>query len=178
MKTRYLALLRGINVGGNNIIKMTDLKACFENMGFSAVVTYIQSGNVLFDSLDTDKAKLTSQIEMALSERFAYESRIVLMKQEMLRNIIAHAPDSFGSEPEIYRYDVLFLKEPLTVDEAMTKIRAKEGVDLVTAGDGIVYYSRLINKASQSYMTRMIGTPVYKEMTIRNWNTSTKLSVL
>jgi uncharacterized protein (DUF1697 family) len=115
---------------------------------------------------------------MTLSERFAYESRIVLMKQEMLRNIIAQAPDSFGSEPEIYRYDVLFLKEPLTVDEAMTKIRAKEGVDLVTAGDGIVYYSRLINKASQSYMTRMIGTPVYKEMTIRNWNTSTKLSVL
>lgn len=56
---RFVALLRGINVGGNNIIKMADLKTCFEEMGFANVVTYIQSGNVLFDSNETDQLKLT-----------------------------------------------------------------------------------------------------------------------
>jgi uncharacterized protein (DUF1697 family) len=55
---KYLALLRGINVGGNNIIKMVDLKACFEKMGFLDVSTYIQSGNVLFSSPETSLTKL------------------------------------------------------------------------------------------------------------------------
>jgi uncharacterized protein (DUF1697 family) len=55
---QYLALLRGINVGGKNIIKMADLKACFESLGFSDVVTYIQSGNVLFKSADKDKVEV------------------------------------------------------------------------------------------------------------------------
>ena len=58
MITRYIVLLRGINVGGNNIIKMADLKTCFQEMGFDSVVTYIQSGNVLFDSNEIDQSVL------------------------------------------------------------------------------------------------------------------------
>lgn len=178
MHTRLLALLRGINVGGNNIIKMIDLKACFEAMGFANVVTYIQSGNVLFDAEDSDINRLTTTIEQKLSEQFSYASRIVLISQEQLLRIIQTAPEGFGVLPDEYRYDVIFLKSPLTAEEAMLKIKTKEGVDFVIVGDGVVYYSRLISNATQSYMTKMIGTPVYKEMTIRNWNTSTKLSVL
>lgn len=67
---QYLALLRGINVGGKNIIKMVDLKACFEEMDLSDVTTYIQSGNVVFASTETDSAKLTDKIEKTLSKRF------------------------------------------------------------------------------------------------------------
>jgi len=63
---QYITLLRGINVGGNNIIKMTDLKSCFEDMGFTGVSTYIQSGNVIFFSGEQDKAKLTTKIEKEL----------------------------------------------------------------------------------------------------------------
>jgi len=178
MKTRYLALLRGINVGGNNIIKMADLKACFEKMGFDGVITYIQSGNVLFDSEDSDINHLTTTIEQNLSEQFSYASRIVLIPQEKLLRIIQTAPDGFGVLPDEYRYDVIFLKQPLTAEEALSKIKIKEGVDFVTAGDGVLYFSRLSSQSSQSQMTKMMGTAIYKEMTIRNWNTSTKLSVL
>ncbi len=69
-------MLRGINVGGNNIIKMADLKACFERMGFSNVSTYIQSGNVIFESTKKDAARLEKKIETSLSEAFRYDSRV------------------------------------------------------------------------------------------------------
>jgi len=65
-ENQYLTLLRGINVGGNNIIKMTDLKSCFENMGFTSVSTYIQSGNVIFKSDEKDNTRLTNKIEQVL----------------------------------------------------------------------------------------------------------------
>lgn len=172
---RYIALLRGINVGGNNIIKMIDLKAGFEKIGFVNVVTYIQSGNVLFDSDETDQPKLTQQIEKALSEHFAYNSKVFLIPQQDLKQIVSVAPEDFGVYPDKYRYDVIFLKPPLTSGEALSKIKTKEGIDFVTAGKGVLYFARLSSMSSQSQMTKMIGTAVYKEMTIRNWNTTTKL---
>jgi uncharacterized protein (DUF1697 family) len=173
--TQYLALLRGINVGGKNIIKMTDLKTCFEDMGLSDVVTYIQSGNVLFTSADKDKTKLTNQIEKALSERFSYTSRVVVVAYRELKGIVQQAPKGFGAEPEIYRYDVIFLKEPLTSKETMKDVSVKEGVDTAHAGKSALYFSRLISRASQSRLPRIIALPIYQNMTIRNWNTTIKL---
>lgn len=176
--SRYIALLRGINVGGNNIIKMVDLKASFESMGFSDVVTYIQSGNVLFNSTKKDKAKLEIQIEKALSETFNYKSRVVIIAQQHLQTIVKEAPKDFGVDAAQYRYDVLFLKEPLTAKEAITNIKTREGVDSAHAGQGVLYFSRLIAKAGQSYLSEVVKLPIYKEMTIRNWNTTTKLLTL
>ena len=75
----YLALLRGINVGGSNIIKMAALKTCFEGMGFTNVATYIQSGNVLFASAEKNTGKLTRKIEKALSKQFSYKSLVVMV---------------------------------------------------------------------------------------------------
>src|SRR5215212_328504 len=95
---QYLALLRGINVGGNNIIKMVDLKACFENIGFTKVATFIQSGNVLFRSAEKDKTKLTQKIEQGLSERFSYTSRLVVVTYKELKKAVERAPMGFGKE--------------------------------------------------------------------------------
>ena len=176
--TRYVALHRGINVGGKNIIKMDDLKTCFNEMGFENVVTYIQSGNVLFDSNETNQFQLSQQIEKGLSESFNYNSKIVLLSQQELIQLIKTVPKDFGVYPDEYRYDVIFLKAPLTSEEALSKIKTKEGVDFVTAGNGVLYFSRLSSMSGQSQMTKMIGTAIYKEMTIRNWNTTTKLCEL
>lgn len=172
---QYLALLRGINVGGNNIIKMADLKACFEKMGFADVVTYIQSGNVLFSAPNNDAAALALTIESALREEFGHTLKIVLLSYSNLAKIIENAPQKFGSDTEQYRYDFLFLKPPLTSQDALKEISAKEGVDEVHAGEGVLYFSRLISKATQSRLNKLVGTPVYKNITIRNWNTTTKL---
>lgn len=172
---QYLALLRGINVGGKNIIKMADLKASFETMGLSNVMTYIQSGNVLFQSDEKDKVALTNRIEKVLSSQFNFEARIVTVAYKELASIVREAPDGFGGDGEAYRYDVIFLKEPLTPREAMKSVSTKAGVDTAHAGKQVLYFSRLIAKASQSHLTKIIGLPVYQNMTIRNWNTTTKL---
>lgn len=179
MKTsRYLALLRGINVGGKNIIKMADLKASFEEMGFSNVLTYIQSGNVLLRSDENDKIALTTRIEQGLSRRFDFDAKIVMVSQKELSAIVRDAPMGFGDDDEKFRYDVIFLKEPLTPKEAMKSVAVREGVDTAHAGKQALYFSRLISRASQSHLTKIIGTPVYQNMTIRNWNTTTKLLAL
>lgn len=175
---QYVALLRGINVGGKNVIRMNELKAYFENMGFNSVVTYIQSGNVLFMSDVTDKAELEIKIEKALSEHFSAEIRLVLVTQAEIRKIVEEAPGGFGIEPEIYRYDVLFLKKPHSSAETVKTLKMKEGVDNARAGNGVLYFSRLISRASQSYLTKIIQMPVYKSITIRNWNTVIRLFAL
>ncbi len=172
---RYITLLRGINVGGNNIIKMTDLKSCFESMGFTGVSTYIQSGNVIFYAGERDKAKLTVKIEKALSESYNYSSRIVLITYQELEAIVAGAPSGFGKFPGEYKYDVMFLREGLSTADLIKQIPLKEGVDQVWNGPGVIYFSRLGSKSSQSRMSKIITMPFYREITIRNWNTTTKL---
>jgi uncharacterized protein (DUF1697 family) len=173
--SQYVALLRGINVGGKNLIKMADLAACFQAQGFANVRTYIQSGNVLFGSDEADAARLATLIEDSLSKEFSYNASIVLRSHAEMQIIVTHAPEGFGGDPATYRYDVIFLKEPLTSAEAMQSVRVKEGVDQAFSGDGVLYFSRLISKATQSHLTRIIGTPIYQSMTIRNWNTTTRL---
>jgi uncharacterized protein (DUF1697 family) len=171
----YVALLRGINVGGSNLIRMVALKACFEAAGFRDVATYIQSGNVLFTATRVNQRALTRQIESALSKTFAYESRVVVRSFEQMEATVEKAPKNFGRQPTEYRYDVIFLKDPLTPDEAMNSVTAKPGVDRVYAGHGVLYFSRLIAKATQSQLSRIVGTPAYQNMTIRNWNTTVTL---
>jgi uncharacterized protein (DUF1697 family) len=174
----YLALLRGINVGGSNIIKMTDLKECFDNIGCADVKTYIQSGNAMFRSEERDAAQLVSKIERALSARFAYTSRVVVLTHKQLTHIVEHAPEGFGTEPDTYRYHVIFLKKPLTATEAMESVSLKPGVDTADKGQGVLYFSLLISKATQSHISRINTLPIYQHMTIRNWNTTTKLLAL
>ena len=177
-KIQYLILLRGINVGGNNIIKMTDLQSCFENMGFSEVTTFIQSGNVLFKSDEKNITRLYDIIEKKLSEKFDYKSRMVILPQQQLERVVKEAPYGFGEEPDKYRYDVLFLKEPLTPDEILKNINPKEGVDKAYKGDSVLYFSKLISEAGKSKLTRIITLPQYQNITVRNWNTTTKLLAL
>ena len=175
---QYVALLRGINVGGNNLIKMPELRRSFEACGFGNVATYIQSGNVLFEAAERSPASLSARIEAALSERFGYQARIVLRSHVQMRAIVATAPAGFGSQPDLYRYDVLFLREPLTAADAMKDLRTRDGVDQAFAGDGVCYFSRLASRAAQSYLSRIVALPVYQSMTIRNWNTTVKLWAL
>jgi uncharacterized protein (DUF1697 family) len=173
--TRYVALLRGINVGGNNLIKMTALKASFEALGFRDVVTYIQSGNVVFSATDATAAKLAPRIEAALTTTFSYQASLVVRSHKELRAIVGKAPEGFGSRPDKYRYDVIYLKAPLTAAAALEGVPVNPVVDQATAGRGVLYFSRLVSKATQSRLGRVVGTPIYKSMTIRNWNTTSAL---
>ena len=178
MSEQYVALLRGINVGGKNLIKMAALKACFEAHGFHRVTTYIQSGNVLFEARPAPAAKRVRQIEAMLGSAFDYQPSVVLRSHHELREVVRGAPPGFGADSRRYRYDVLFLKPSLTAAAAIKSVPTRDGVDQVYAGKGVLYFSRLVSRASQSQLSRIVSLPIYKEMTIRNWNTTTKLLAL
>jgi uncharacterized protein (DUF1697 family) len=171
----YVALLRGINVGGKNLIKMRALKACFEAHGFQDVATYIQSGNVIFAAEEGTLTELTERIEAMLVSEFGYRASVVLRGRAQMRQIVDRAPDGFGADPQRYRYDVIFLKSPLTASTAMKSVRTKDGVDRAWTGTGVLYFERLVARASQSHLSRIVSMPVYQRMTIRNWNTATNL---
>ena len=173
--TNYVALLRGINVGGKNLIKMRALKECFEQNGFEDVSTYVQSGNVLFASSETRNAALTDRIEGMLAEGFDYVPMVVVRSRTQMRAIVDGAPRGFGSQLARYRYDVIFLKEPLTAKKAIGEVQTNPAVDTADAGTGVLYFSRLTAKATQSWLHKIISSPIYPSVTIRNWNTTTKL---
>ena len=175
--SRYVALLRGVNVGGKNPVAMPALRTFFEAQGLADVATYIQSGNVLFTSTER-AAALVPRLEAGLSRAFRYEASVVLRTREQLRRVVEGAPAGFGARPALVRYDVLFLKEPLSAAEALAQVPVKPGVDEVSAGRGVLYFSRLVAKASQSRMSRIVQLPMYKRLTIRNWNTTTRLLAL
>jgi uncharacterized protein (DUF1697 family) len=173
---RYVALLRGINVGGNNLIKMSALKACFEAQGFTDVSTFIASGNVLFSATGSAPA-LTARIETALSAEFGYRATVMVRSAAELKKVVGKAPRGFGKSAK-YRYDVAFVRKPTTPSRAVKVLPRREGVDQIWAGPGVIYFSRLVARASQSKMAQVITLPLYKDLTIRNWNTTSALARL
>lgn len=172
----YLALLRGINVGGNNIIKMVDLRNCFTDNGYKDVSTYIQSGNVVFTTNIKSTVELEKSIEKMLNERFNYNGVAIVLSVAELRKVINEAPKGFGSQPDKYRYDVMFIKRPHKVKVLAAEIPTRDRVDMLWEGPKVIYFSRLIAKATQSRMSRIVGLSIYQHLSIRNWNTTNKLN--
>lgn len=174
----YILLLRGINVGGNNIIKMADLKTCLEEAGFQQVKTYIQSGNVIFKSKEIDLQTLTNQIELLLSVEFNYNSKVVLIAQDHYQRIISAAPDWWGKGNE-YKHNLLFIKPPLTSSEALLKCgKSKPEIELTYAGEGVIYLSASNEHILKTNFVKLPSNPIYKQMTVRNFNTSMRLLAL
>src|SRR5437773_10852958 len=104
MRKAYLALLRGINVGGENEVPVAELRACFEELGCENVRTYIASGNVMFES-NKSSADLTEEIQEVLPRKFRLDSeliRILILSRDQLQMVIDQAPKGFGSEPDTY----------------------------------------------------------------------------
>ena len=140
MATRCVALLRGINVGGRNPVAMADLRAAFETEGYDAVSTYIQSGNVLFESAGPSRT-LEHEVEAMLERRLGLALVVVVRSLRQLRAIVDKAPDGFGDDPDSYHSDVVFLRGGLSSRQAMRVVELREGVDQAWAGTGVVYFA-------------------------------------
>lgn len=172
----YVILIRGINVGGKNKVPMTDLKACLQELGFDNVSTYIASGNVILESRKRPDA-VQAEIEAALPKRFTLHSeriKVMVLSRTQLQAVIDNRPSGFGEQPDKYHSDAIFLMG-IDVTQAMAVFDPREGVDKVWPGDGVIYSQRLSAQRTKSRLGKIVGTHVYASMTIRNWNTTTKL---
>jgi len=172
--SRYVALLRGINVGGKNTVPMVRLRAVLEELGFTDVATYIASGNVILES-ERSADETGALIEAALPREFALHDervRVLVLSQGQLQAIFDCRPAGFGSQPDRYHSDAIFLMG-IEAMEAMAIFDPRPGVDAVWPGEGVIYSQRLSAERTRSRLSKIMGTPAYKSMTIRNWNTTT-----
>ena len=172
----YALLIRGINVGGKNKVPMAELKRYLEEQGCQSVTTYIQSGNVIVQSKLGAKA-LGPAIEAMLIEKFKLDSpviKVLVLTREQLQAIIANKPKGFGEQPQKYYSDAVFLMG-IDAAQALAVFDPREGIDVIWPGEGVIYSQRLGSLRAKSRLSKIVGTPAYKFMTIRNWNTTTKL---
>src|SRR5215208_2293265 len=110
--TVFVALLRGVNVGGNNMISMSSLKKSFETMGFKDVVTYINSGNIIFNSTQADARKLESKIEQMLSRDYQLDSKVVVRSFSEMEKLVQSLPRNWTGDSS-WRYNVIFLRHTI-----------------------------------------------------------------
>jgi len=173
----YIALLRGINVGGKSLVKMPALKACFEGAGMTKVTTYLQTGNVIFESRERTVSKLMAAVEKALSTTCGWEIPTVVRSAAQFQQVMEGVPSGWPRANQLRRY-MAFLRSPMTASQAMKVVEAREGVDVVTPGNGVLYMSTRLDALSKSRLPKLVGTPVYQAMTIRSYSTCLKLSAL
>jgi uncharacterized protein (DUF1697 family) len=173
--TSFVALLRGVNVGGITI-RSAELGELFRTLGFARVRTVLASGNVVFESDETDAAQLKARIEAALRERFGYDAWIVLLAEDKLAEIVAGFP--FDAERAGWHPYVLFASDPAhlaeLLDAAPTLDPAEE---LVAAGDGVLYWQLNIAVGSlNTKLAKLAAKPRFKPTTTtRNLRTLKKL---
>jgi uncharacterized protein (DUF1697 family) len=176
MMNSFAILLRGINVGGKNIVPMAGLTKCLEELGFADVATYIASGNAMLAS-DRPADEIRARIEVALTESFKLDSeliRVLVLSRKQLQFVVDHKPEGFGEQPEKYHSDAIFLMD-IDATQAMPVFNPRDGVDKVWPGDGVIYSQRLSAERARSRLNKIMASPLYKSMTIRNWNTTMKL---
>lgn len=170
----FVALLRGINVGGKNPVRMTDLAECFRDAGYGEVDTYLQSGNVLFSADQKNGPNLEAKVEAMLEKRFGIPLLVVIRSRDELATTIDAAPADHGS-PKL-RSDIFFLKHPLTAEEALAEMpQLREGVDSVAPGPGAIYFSRVAATATKTRIQKFMGMPIFQQLTVRTWGTCTRL---
>jgi uncharacterized protein (DUF1697 family) len=158
---------------------MAELRACLEKLGFTKVSTYIASGNVILQS-DKQIDAIQSQIEAVLPKTFKLDSelvKILVLSRGELQAVVDNKPAGFGDQPDKYHSDAIFLMG-IEAGQAMAVFNPRDGVDMVWPGDGVVYSQRLSALRTKSRLSAIVGTPAYQSMTIRSWNTTTKLLAL
>lgn len=174
---KYLALLRGINVGGNNLIKKEELKACFVAAGLESVLTYIQSGNVLFKSVEKDKQKLAKKIQNELKKFLKNDIQLVIFDEAQYSKMLEACHSGWGENPEQKHNALFFLEDIPKAKDLFPKIDLH--YEEVTFAEGVIFWSgskEHYNKTS--YTKELVKSPIYKKVTIRNSNTSLKLKDL
>lgn len=174
---RFVALLRGINVGGKTLVKMADLKECAETLGLDNVSTFIASGNLLFESAERDPAKLESMIERAIEERFALPVKVVVLSSAEYSRIVRAVPKAWAGDATL-RANVAFVRRGTDAKTIVRELRPDAAVEQVKAVKGAILWATKRDALNRSVMRKLIGGAAYKELTVRNLNTTLKLREL
>ena len=174
---RYVALLRGVNVGGNAKVEMARLKVCFERLGLTSVATYINSGNVVFETRATARARLIGKIERAIEGEFGFRVPLVLRTLDELARVTKSVPRTWVTDQRM-RCDVMFLWPDADSRSVLRQVQVQPQLEDLKYIPGALVWRIDRADASKSKVGRVIGSDLYKALTIRNINTVRKLESL
>ncbi len=175
---KYVALLRGINVGGKNKVSMPELKELFQQNGFYDVITYINSGNIIFSSEDSDIESLKRQAETLILERFRLSLSVMVISADDLGEALHRAPAWWDVDKES-KHNAIFVIPPTTVNEVFQEVgEIKPEYEQVGYFGRVIFWSAPLKTFSRTRWSNVVGSSVYDKITIRNSNTFKKLAEL
>jgi uncharacterized protein (DUF1697 family) len=173
----YVAFLRGVNVGGKGMISMAAIKEALVALGLSDVRTYINPGNVIFSTRASDVRRLTDRIEKALEQHTGMAIKVLVMDHKTLKKMVDAIPRNWVDDKTMRTY-VLLLWTELDDRGILDRLPIKPGVDELRYTPGAVVWRVDREDVGRSQMNRIVGTPLYKKITIRSANTMRKLNDL
>jgi len=175
---KYVALLRGVNVGGKNKLSMKDLKVAFEGRGFLNVRTYINSGNVIFSSGSADVSALKSECENVIRENFGLDIAVAVICASDFICAVGHAPPWWNADEET-KHNAIFVIAPTTADTVLSDIgQTKPEYEKIGSFGPVIFWSAPLKTFSRTRLSKVVGTGVYNDVTIRNANTALKITEL
>jgi uncharacterized protein (DUF1697 family) len=174
MKT-HLALLRGINVSGHNMIKMEALKQVIENIGFKNVSTYIQSGNVFVDSEEENTANIGFQIQQEIFKTFGFDVPVIMVSKASLESCFNNNPYLKDNEVDTKKLYVAFVSKNLNKDAINDLKISQFKPDEAVVKDTRIYIKYAVGAGKTKLDNKYIEKKLSTISTIRNWNTITKL---
>ena len=170
----FVALLRGVNVGGKNMISMRALKESFETMGFTQVTTYINSGNIIFKTKEVDARKLEKRIEQMLSKDYQLDSKVVVRSLSEMAQLVKSLPRSWDGDSS-WRYNVMFLRHTIDSEEILAQLPAKSEIEQIVYSQGVLFWSAQVTEMKQTIWVKLPSRKIFQDMTVRNLNTTKKL---
>ena len=175
---RYRALLRGINISGKNKIPMAELKKGFTALGFADVVTYLNSGNVIFSSDIDDKNLLSDKIKLMIQDRFDLDILVFIVLQNELKEILSNSPDWWGNDNKNIYDNLIFIMPPLSYEVFYDEIgEPKTEYEKVHNYKNTVFWS-FSRKYYQktSWWSKTANSKISRQITIRTANTIRKIA--
>ena len=174
----YVALLRGINVGGNNKVVMSELRAQIAAAGFGHVRTYINSGNLIFEA-EAPREDVAQAVEDILERHYDFPIRLALLTAQDYLEELHNLPDWWHGE--VARRDALFYTRGLDRDHVRERIEAMElGDEAVHFGEHAVFWGKFDEKSflKTAYHKRLLREDFYRQVTIRSGSTVEKIAAM
>lgn len=172
----YVALLRGINVGGKNRVEMPRLKSLFESLGFTDVVTYINSGNVIFRHNEV-LSRIDSSIEAAIEKEFGFAVQVIVRDIENVRTLNRIIPKDWANDA-VMKTDVMFLWDEIDNPNIIEQIPVKPEIETLRYTKGALVWNIGRENVARGAVLRINKSELYKKMTIRNINTVRKIGAI
>lgn len=171
--TTYVALLRGINVGGHTKVEMPKLKACFEKLGFENVKTYINSGNIIFTDTRSESGVIRL-IEKTLKETFGFDLKVVVRSLAQIKSVVNKIPSDWVNDQSM-KTDVIFLRPEIDNKSILKQVSINPDIEKVRYMPGALVWNIDRKNVTRGSGVKLIKSDVYANMTVRNVNTVRKL---